>query len=60
MAGLGAGSGAGWRSRVLDVELDVKASLVAVLLVVVDILSVHLALDSQLRVPGQVGELQRH
>lgn len=41
-------------------ELDFKASLVAVLVAVVDVLPEHLALDAQVGVQGQVGELQRH
>lgn len=41
-------------------DLDVKASLVAVLLAIVDVVSEHFALDTQFRVHGQVGELQRH
>lgn len=41
-------------------DLDVKASLVAVLFAVVDVLSEHFALDAQFGVQGQVGELQGH
>lgn len=41
-------------------ELNVKASLVAVLFAVVNVVSKHFALDAQFGVPSQVGELQRH
>ena len=41
-------------------EFNVKASLVAVLFAVVDVVSEHFALDAQFGVLSQVGELQRH
>lgn len=48
------------RSRGVNLDLDVKASLVAVLFAVVDVVPEHFALDAQFGVHGQVGELQRH
>lgn len=50
----------GSSSSRVDQELEVEASLVAVLLAVVDVLAEHPALDAQLGVHRQVGELQRH
>lgn len=50
----------GSSSSRVDQDLDVEASLVAVLLAVVDVLAEHPALDAQLGVQRQVGELQRH
>lgn len=50
----------GGSSSRVDQDLDVEASLVAVLLAVVDVLAKHPALDAQLGVHGQVNELQRH
>lgn len=47
-------------SYTVDLDLQVKASLVAVLLVVVDVVPKHFALDAQFHVLGQVGELHRH
>lgn len=41
-------------------ELNLKASLVAVLVTVVDVVSEHFALDAQFSVVSQVVELQRH
>lgn len=41
-------------------ELDLKASLVAVLFAVVDVLAEHFALDAQFGVLSQIGKLQRH
>lgn len=50
----------GGSSSRVDQDLEVEASLVAVLVAVVDVLAEHPALDAQLGVPGQVDELQRH
>lgn len=50
----------GSSSSRVDQDLDVEASLVAVLLAVVDVLAKHSALDAQLGVQRQVGELQCH
>lgn len=41
-------------------KLDVEASLVTVLVAVMDVVPEHFALDAHLRVHGQVGEVQRH
>lgn len=41
-------------------DLDFEASLVTVLVAVMDVVSEHFALDAQLRVHGQVGEVQCH
>lgn len=48
------------RSRGVNLDLNVKASLVAVLFAVVDVVSEHFALDAQFGVQSQIGELQRH
>lgn len=48
------------RSWGVDCNLNVKASLVAVLFAVVDVVSEHFALDAQFGVESQIGELQRH
>lgn len=66
-AGAGAGSETGkalqcpgGSSSRVDQDLEVEASLVAVLVAVLDVLAEHPALNAQLGVPGQVDELQRH
>lgn len=41
-------------------DLNVKASLVAVLFAVADVVAEHFALNAQLGVHSQIGELQRH
>lgn len=41
-------------------ELNVKASLIAVLLAVVDVVAVNFALDAELLLQGEVGEVDGH
>lgn len=41
-------------------DLNVKASHVAVLFAVVDVVSEHFALNAQFGVQSQIGKLQRH